>query len=84
MYNPIEISCYYVVQPIIDYLSYLLNEVHYLAFLLAMSLLGICVGLVMGIISVVWYKYSRPEYKSKSKMSEAQGDGKYDEKIKFN
>lgn len=84
MYNPIEICCYYVVQPIIDYLSYLLNEVHYLAFLLGMAVLGICVGLVMGIISVIWYKYSRPEYGMKSRVSGEQGEGNSDEKIKLN
>ncbi|KRF98428.1 uncharacterized protein Dwil_GK27942 [Drosophila willistoni] len=57
--NPIEVVCIHIVQPIIDLLAYLLNEVHFLAFMAGCAVLGITLGLIFGIISVVWYKCSR-------------------------
>jgi len=61
MLNPIEIICYYVVQPIVDFLAYLLNDVHYLAFLAAICLIGVLLGLVMGIITLICFKYQGVE-----------------------
>lgn len=87
MYNPIEIVCYYVAQPIVDYLAYLLNDVHYLAFVLAIAVLGTILGLVMGIISVIWYKCSRPECdkQSEPKCNQQAGDeGESEQKMKVN
>ncbi|XP_022230617.2 uncharacterized protein LOC111079666 [Drosophila obscura] len=55
MLNPIEIFCFYVVQPIIDLLGYLM-DVHYLAFLSGLAVIGIILGLIFSIISVIWYK----------------------------
>ncbi|XP_034135034.1 uncharacterized protein LOC117588078 [Drosophila guanche] len=53
--NPIEIVCVYVVQPIIDFLGYLL-EVHYVAYLSGLAVIGIIIGLLFSIVSVIWYK----------------------------
>lgn len=86
MYNPIEIVCYYVAQPIVDFLAYLLNDVHYLAFVLAIALLGTILGLVMGMISVVWYKCSRPESdknKDSTVKQEGGGESVSEEKMKL-
>ncbi|XP_017061566.1 uncharacterized protein LOC108101658 [Drosophila ficusphila] len=57
--NPIQIVCFRVVQPIIDFLGYLLNEVHFLAFLAGLAFLGIFLGLIFGTITVIWYKSTR-------------------------
>lgn len=87
MYNPIEIVCYYVAQPIVDYLAYLLNDVHYLAFVLAIAVLGTILGLVMGIISVIWYKCSRPECDKQSEPTfnqQAGDEGESEQKMKVN
>lgn len=87
MNNPIEIVCYYVAQPIVDFLAYLLNDVHYLAFVLAISLLGTILGLVMGIISVIWYKCSRPECDKQREPIVKQGEGdegEAEQKMKLN
>ncbi|XP_002133358.2 uncharacterized protein [Drosophila pseudoobscura] len=56
MLNPIEIVCFYVVQPILDYLTYLMLEVHYVAYLAGLAVIGIVLGLAFSIISVIWYK----------------------------
>ncbi|KAH8377347.1 hypothetical protein KR093_004989 [Drosophila rubida] len=56
MLNPIEIFCYYVAQPVVDFLAYLLNDVHYLAFIGAVAMIGVLVGLLMGIVSVICMK----------------------------
>ncbi|XP_044316190.1 uncharacterized protein LOC108048326 [Drosophila rhopaloa] len=58
-FNPIEIICTCLIQPIIDFLVYLMDEVHYLAFLAGLAFLGIFLGLIFGIISVIWYKSTR-------------------------
>lgn len=86
MYNPIEIVCYYVAQPIVDFLAYLLNDVHYLAFVLAIALLGTILGLIMGMISVIWYKCSRPEsekHKDSTVNHEGGGEGEAEQKMKL-
>lgn len=57
MLNPIEIFCYFVAQPVVDFLSFLLNDVHYLAFLAAVSVIGVLFGLFMGIITLICFKY---------------------------
>ncbi|XP_030555600.1 uncharacterized protein LOC115758939 [Drosophila novamexicana] len=70
MFNPIEIICYYVAQPVIDLLAYLLNEVHYSAFFAGICVIGVLFGLLMGIVSVIWYKCCRPEcYEQKLQMN---------------
>ncbi|ALC38381.1 CG43922 [Drosophila busckii] len=61
LYNPIEIVCVYMVQPIIDYLAYLLNEVHYGAYLVAVALIGVALGLIFSLISLAWYKWNGGE-----------------------
>ncbi|KQS70612.1 uncharacterized protein LOC26526936 [Drosophila erecta] len=67
--NPIEIVCVDVVQPIIDFLGYLLVEVHFIAFLAFVALLGIFLGLILGIVSVIWYKLTRDE-KTEQRLTE--------------
>ncbi|XP_034097642.1 uncharacterized protein LOC132791073 [Drosophila nasuta] len=56
MLNPIEIFCYYVAQPVVDFLAYLLHDVHYLAFIVAVAMIGILLGLVMGVLSLICIK----------------------------
>ncbi|EDW02996.1 uncharacterized protein LOC6562300 [Drosophila grimshawi] len=70
MLNPIEIVCFYVAQPIIDFLAYLLNDVHYLVFLAAICMIGVFFGIGMGIVSVIWYKYGNVK-----KIEKEQYDG---------
>ncbi|XP_030377560.1 uncharacterized protein LOC115626351 [Scaptodrosophila lebanonensis] len=59
MLNPIEVVCVYAIQPIIDYLGYLKNEVHFVVFLVATALIGIVLGLFLGILTIIWYKLTR-------------------------
>ncbi|XP_017097152.1 uncharacterized protein [Drosophila bipectinata] len=59
--NPIEAVCVYVVQPIIDLLAYLQNDVHYVAYLGGLAVLGMCLGLLFSIITVLWYRSLHPE-----------------------
>lgn len=54
--NPIEAACVYVVQPIIDQLAYLESDVHYMAFLGGLAVLGIFLGLLFSVITVLWYR----------------------------
>ncbi|XP_020810290.1 uncharacterized protein LOC110185670 [Drosophila serrata] len=68
--NPIELFVVQFVQPIIDGLAYLMKEVHYFAFIAAVALLGIFLGLVFGIICVMWYKSTREEKTEKVFTSE--------------
>ncbi|XP_034474224.1 uncharacterized protein LOC117781561 [Drosophila innubila] len=72
MLNPIEIICYYLVQPIVDLLAYLLNDVHYLAFLAAICVIGVLLGLVMGIITLICFKYQGVE-EPKQKLQNEEG-----------
>lgn len=73
--NPIEIFSVRVVQPIINFLGYLLQDVHYVAFLAAVALLGIFLGLVFGIICVIWYKTTRDEKSEKKVFRSEEGVG---------
>ncbi|XP_043651889.1 uncharacterized protein LOC122619191 [Drosophila teissieri] len=75
--NPIEIVCVHVVQPIIDFLGYLLLDVHFIGFLAGVAVLGIILGLILGILSVIWYKSTRVEKTEQSYPEEGDsGDGK--------
>ncbi|KAH8404900.1 hypothetical protein KR222_010062, partial [Zaprionus bogoriensis] len=76
MYNPIEIICFYVAQPIVDFLGYLLNEVHFLAFLLATALLGVILGIGMGLVSVAWYKWQGVQSSTKKPTDDAPAEPK--------
>ncbi|XP_032573870.1 uncharacterized protein LOC116800981 [Drosophila sechellia] len=69
--NPIEIVCVHVVQPIIDFLDYMLMEVNFVAFLAAVACLGVIMGLILGIVTFIWFKMSRDEETKKT----CAGDG---------
>jgi len=64
--NPIEIVCVHVVQPIIDLLDYILTEVHFVAFIAAVACLGVIIGLILGIVTLVWFKITRDEETKKT------------------
>ncbi|XP_017033766.1 uncharacterized protein [Drosophila kikkawai] len=72
--NPIELFVDQAVQPIIDSLAYLLKEVHYFAFIAAVALLGIFLGLVFGFICVIWYKSTRNEKTEKKVFKSEEGE----------
>ncbi|XP_023175162.1 uncharacterized protein LOC111602378 [Drosophila hydei] len=74
--GPIELICYYVVQPIIDFLDKLLISGHYIAFYIGISVFGVLLGIVMGIVSVIWYKYvNREEPKKIHKIPLVKDEG---------
>ncbi|XP_017859091.1 PREDICTED: uncharacterized protein LOC108611125 [Drosophila arizonae] len=58
--NPIEVICYYVVQPIIDFLEHLLNAGYRMAFYACICGIGVMLGVILGCVSVIWYKYANP------------------------
>ncbi|XP_030243004.1 uncharacterized protein LOC115563717 [Drosophila navojoa] len=55
--NPIEVICFYVVQPIIDFLEHLLNAGYRMAFYVCICGIGVMLGIILGCLSVIWYKY---------------------------
>lgn len=49
-----------MVQPIIDFLEHLLNAGYRMAFYICISAIGVMLGIILGCISVIWYKYANP------------------------
>jgi len=72
MLSPIEIICYYVAQPVVDFLVYLLNDVHYLAFLVAVAVMGILFGLFVGVLTLICMKCQGMERPEKKPQNEQQ------------